>query len=131
MQGKNLEFSYISSGNVNINDTIFLANLNLLDYVTKDDIFEITKTDKIDKLEIIEQILSQEAISEQYNIISLSNHSEIANETKSIAFDLIKSKFLSLKDKIIENEKVETLMGKLKKKVNINNKYVYVTLLST
>ncbi|EKE28757.1 MAG: hypothetical protein ACD_3C00018G0006 [uncultured bacterium (gcode 4)] len=131
MQGKNLEFSYISSWNVNLNDTIFLSNLNLLDYVTRDDIFEITKTDKIDKLEIVEQILSQEAVIEQYNIISISNHNEATDESKSIAFDLIKSKFLSLKDKIIENEKVETVLSKFKKKVDINNKYVYVSLLST
>lgn len=130
MQGKNLEFSYISSWNVNVNDTIFLSNLNLLDYVTKDDIFEITRTDKIDKLEIVEQILSQEAVIEQYNIISISNHSELTDDWKNIAFDLIKSKFLSLKDKLIENEKVDTLLTKFKKKIDINNKYVYVSLLS-
>jgi len=52
---------------------IFLSNLNLLDYITKDDIFEIIRTEKIDKLEIVEQILSQEATHEQYNLVSISN----------------------------------------------------------
>jgi hypothetical protein len=54
--------------------------MNLLDYVTRDDILEITRTDKIDKLEIVEQILSHEAISEQYNIITISNISEVKEE---------------------------------------------------
>lgn len=131
MQWKNLEFSYISSWNVNLGDSIFLSNLNLLDYVSKDDIFEISKAEKIDKLEIIEQILSQEASSEQFNLISLSNISEIQIDNKNIAFDLIKSKFLSIKDKLIENEKVDSLLTKIKSKINLKNKYVYISLLST
>ncbi|MDD2565265.1 MAG: hypothetical protein PHZ26_01110 [Candidatus Gracilibacteria bacterium] len=130
MQGKNLEFSYISSGNVNVSDMIFLSNLNLLDYITKDDIFEIIRTKKIDKLEIIEQILSQEATNEQYNLISISNTTEYTEESKNIAFDLIKGKFLSLKDKLIENEKVDTIVTKLKNKINLKNKYVYLGFLS-
>ena len=130
MQWKNLEFSYISSWNVNINDTIFLANLNLLDYVTRDDIFEITRTEKIDKLEIIEQILSQEAVSEQYNLISIVNATEVKDEGKNIALDLIKSKFLSIKDKLIENKQVDNLLTKIKNKIDLKNKYVYLTLLS-
>lgn len=130
MQGKNLEFSYISSWNVNVSDMIFLSNLNLLDYITKDDIFEIIRTKKIDKLEIIEQILSQEATNEQYNLISISNTTEYTEESKNIAFDLIKGKFLSLKDKLIENEKVDTIVTKLKNKINLKNKYVYLWFLS-
>gem|GEM_PF-2292705 len=85
---------------------IFLANLNLLDYITKDDIFEIIKTDKIDKLEIIEQILSQEAVSEQYNIISISNTQEKPQETKNIAMSVIKERFLSVADKIKGNKRI-------------------------
>lgn len=130
MQWKNLEFSYISSWNVNIWDIIFLANLNLLDYITKDDIFEIIKTEKIDKLEIIEQILSQEAVSEQYNIISISNTQEKTQENKNISFDAIKEKFISIADKIKENEQVWTLVEKIKEKVDLNNRYVYFSLLS-
>lgn len=130
MQGKNLEFSYISSWSVNVWDMIFLSNLNLLDYITKDDIFEIIKTEKIDKLEIIEQILTSESNKEQYNIISIVNIIQNEDESKNIAFDLIKSKFLSLKDKLIENEKVDSVLTKLKSKINLKNKYVYVSVLT-
>lgn len=131
MQGKNLEFSYISSWNINIWDNIFIANLNLLDYITKDDLFEISRAQKIDKLEIIEQILSQEITSEQYNIISIWNESKIKDENYTISFDLIKSKFLSIKDKISENEKIDTIIGKIKSKIDLKNKYVYLGLLGS
>jgi len=130
MQWKNLEFSYISSWNVNIGDMIFLANLNLLDYITKDDIFEIIKTDKIDKLEIIEQILSQEAVSEQYNIISISNTQEKPQETKNIAMSVIKERFLSVADKIKGNKRIWTIIEQIKAKIDLKNKYVYLTFLS-
>lgn len=130
MQWKNLEFSYISSWNVNIWDMIFLSNLNLLDYITKDDIFEIIKTDKIDKLEIIEQILSQEAVSEQYNIISISNTTEKPKEVKNIAINVVKEKFISIADKIKGNEKVGTVIEQIKSKIDLKNKYVYLTFLS-
>jgi len=130
MQWKNLEFSYISSGNVNVGDMIFLANLNLLDYITKDDIFEIIKTEKIDKLEIIEQILSQEAISEQYNIISISNTTDKPQEAKNIALNVIKDKFISIADKIKENEKVWTIIEQIKSRIDLKNKYVYISFLA-
>ena len=130
MQGKNLEFSYISTWNIGLNDMVFLSNLNLLDYISKDDIFEISRTDKIDKLEIIEQILSQEAVEEQYNIISISNENEKQNENKSASIDAIRNTFLSIKDKIVENEKVENLIWNIKTQVDIKNKYVYVSFLT-
>lgn len=130
MQWKNLEFSYISSGNVNIGDMIFLANLNLLDYITKDDIFEIIKTEKIDKLEIVEQILSQEAVNEQYNIISISNTSDKPQEVKNIAINIIKDKFIFIADKIKENEKIWTVIEQIKAKIDLKNKYVYISFLA-
>lgn len=130
MQWKNLEFSYISSWNVTANDIIFVANLNLLDYVTKDDVFEIMRTESIDKLEIIEKILTQEATSEQYSLISITNSESTEAESRNTAINVIKNKFLSIKDRLIENEKVEGIIEKFKQKVNLKNKYVYLSFLS-
>lgn len=129
MQSKNLEFSYISSGNILWNDMVFFSNLNLLDYITKDDIFEIVKTQKVDKLEIIEQILAQEAVNEQYHIISVTLPTDSKEEINSLNFDLIKSKFLSIKDRIEENEKVVSLISKIKNKIDFKNKYIYLSFL--
>ncbi|MBP8016727.1 hypothetical protein KAZ01_01855, partial [Candidatus Gracilibacteria bacterium] len=74
MQGKNLEFSYISSGNIGPSDNIYISNVKILDYITKDDIFEISKLkDDHEKINIIERLFIEENINEQYEIILLSN----------------------------------------------------------
>ncbi|MDD2487041.1 MAG: hypothetical protein PHS92_01605 [Candidatus Gracilibacteria bacterium] len=130
MQGKNLEFSFISSGNIGSADNIYISNIEILNYITKDDILEISLiSDTEKKLELIEKIISQEDINEQYDIIILNNKKEIiVNQKKS--FDDIKKQFISIKDKIGENKQVGMIIEKIKSKIDLNNKYVKIGFFS-
>lgn len=70
------QFSYISTGSLNSDDTICISNTNLLDYLTQDDIFEMTTESMRTQEEsdyIIENLLSSEIREIQTDIILLFN----------------------------------------------------------
>lgn len=127
MQWKNLEFSFISSWNVGISDNVYISNIEILNYITKDDILEISLIGDVEKkLELIEKIISWEDINEQFDMIILNNKKdEIIDGKKS--FDDLKKHFLSIKDKISENKQVSIVIEKVKSKIDLNNKYLKVS----
>lgn len=127
MQGKNLEFSYISSWNIWPSDNIYISNVKILDYITKDDIFEISKLkDDHEKINIIERLFIEENINEQYEIILLSNKLLVQEweNIQNINLNEIKEKLLSIKDKIVENEYVWKVMQYIKSKIDLQNKHI-------
>jgi hypothetical protein len=108
--------------------------VELLDHITKDDIFEISKIrSNENKINIIERIFSEEDIlEEQYEIIFIGNHEKIENETKDIVFlDIIKDKYdifiAKFKESVIENEQVKKIIEKIKSKINFQNKKIYAS----
>ncbi|EKE26544.1 MAG: hypothetical protein ACD_4C00246G0001 [uncultured bacterium (gcode 4)] len=130
MQWKNLEFSYISSWNIWQFDNVYISNIEILNYITKDDILEISLIDDSEKkLELIEKIISQEDITEQYDMIVLNCKKDIIAFQKN-SFETIKNQFLNIKDKLWENKQVQIAIEKIKSRIDLNNKYVKITFFS-
>lgn len=71
------QFSYISSGTINPNDTLYVSNTNLLDYLTQDDMFEMTGDKNAHTGEetghIIENLLSREIRETSTDLVLLYN----------------------------------------------------------
>ncbi|MCK9272532.1 hypothetical protein M0P65_03225 [Candidatus Gracilibacteria bacterium] len=132
MQGKNLEFSFISSGIINSGDNIYISNIELLNYISKDDILEISLIDDTTKkLDIIEKIIASEETEGQYDIIILNNASEKVIENRADYVEKIKKNFLVLKDRMVEDKRINSIIERIKKDVDFENKYIKVGLFST
>lgn len=131
MQWKNLEFSFISSWIINSGDNIYISNIELLNYISKDDILEISLIDDTNKkLDIIEKIIASEETEWQYDIIILNNEQEKSIENRADYVEKIKKNFLVLKDRMVENKKISYRLDRIKKEVDWNNKYIKIALFS-
>ncbi|EKD66816.1 MAG: hypothetical protein ACD_49C00009G0041 [uncultured bacterium (gcode 4)] len=132
MQGKNLEFSFISSWIINTGDNIYISNIELLNYISKDDILEISLIDDTSKkLEIIEKIIAEEETEWQYDIVILNNSQEKVIENRADYIEKIKNNFLVLKDRMVENKKISYWIERIKKEIDFENKYIKIGLFST
>ncbi len=134
MQGKNLEFSYISSWNIGVFDNIYISNIEFLNHITKDDIFEISKIkSNEEKNQIIDKILWEEDLEEQYNIIYINNKEVIEKEEKTqdsflkYIIEKLLIYFNQFKDFILENEKLKNIFYKVKSKIDFKNKNIYAS----
>lgn len=129
------QFSYISSGIIGADDALCISNTNLLDYLTQEDIFEMTN-EKIHSREeanhIIENLLSREIHEVPTDLILLSNPEKIAKkstftwDTTSLnkVLSIIKKQGISLYVTCKKNEQVIHLVTEIKKRVDFNNKYL-------
>lgn len=96
------QFSYISSGTVNPSDAICISNTNLLDYFTKEDLCEISKSG-IQTIEsspnITENLLNKEIPSISTDMILVTN-GEKTSSASQIPWDTAKIKevFSSIKN---------------------------------
>ncbi len=134
MQGKNLEFSYISSWNIWASDNVYISNIEFLNYITKDDIFEISKIQSNEeKNQIIDKILWEEDLEEQYNIIYINNKENIEKSkiNEDNFFNIFLPKLLiyfnQFKDFLIENETLKNIYFKIKSKIDFKNKNIYAS----
>ena len=135
MNEKVPQFSYISSGAIGPDDTLCISNTNLLDYLTHDDMFEMSDKNIYSEEEsghIIENLLTREIHETSTDLILLFNPEKIM---KSSAFtwdttalekiySTVKQKGVSLSQSLKKNEQVVRLTGEIKKRVDFNNKYV-------
>lgn len=76
------EFSYVSSGSVKHPDSLYVANIDLLDYLTEDDVTELAAAGKDDEKRLaIENLIRREAGKRAIDCIALTN----ANVTDVVA----------------------------------------------
>ncbi len=128
------QFSYISSGIIGSMDTLCISNTNLFDYLTQEDILEMTD-EKIHLKEetghIIENLLSREIREVPTDLILLYNPEKLAKkstftwDTTSLekALSLVKKQGKSAYDACKKNEQVIRLVAEIKKRIDGNNKY--------
>lgn len=127
------QFSYISSGMIGTDDTLCISNVNLLDYLTQDDMFEMTdgKAHTRDEADsIIENLLSREIRDISTDMILLHNPEKALKKT-TLAWDTtglekvlatIKNQSISLYESCKKNEQVKQLVNEAKKHIDFNNK---------
>ncbi|MDQ1343286.1 MAG: hypothetical protein QG650_5, partial [Patescibacteria group bacterium] len=68
------EFSYVSSGSVKHPDSLYVANIDLLDYLTEEDVTELATVGKDDEKRLaIENLIRREAGNRAIDCIALTN----------------------------------------------------------
>lgn len=68
------EFSYVSSGSVKYPDSLYVANIDLLDYLTEEDVSELATAGKDDEKRLaIENLIRREAGKRAIDCIALTN----------------------------------------------------------
>lgn len=68
------EFSYVSSGSVKHPDSLYVANIDLLDYLTEEDVTELATVGKDDEKRLaIENLIRREAGKRAIDCIALTN----------------------------------------------------------
>lgn len=68
------EFSYVSSGSVKHPDSLYVANIDLLDYLTEEDVAELAAVGKDDEKRLaIENLIRREAGKRAIDCIALTN----------------------------------------------------------
>lgn len=68
------EFSYVSSGSVKHPDSLYVANIDLLDYLTEEDVAELATVGKDDEKRLaIENLIRREAGKRAIDCIALTN----------------------------------------------------------
>lgn len=79
------EFSYVSSGEVTFPDSLYVANVDLLDYLTEDDVAELSSAGKDEEKRLaIENLIRREAENRAIDCIVLSNSGTEISETVGI-----------------------------------------------
>ncbi len=135
MQGSDGDFWYISSGSISSEDNVFISTINLLDYLTKDDIFELSSiTDREKKSEIIGNLLGQELKNTDCHVLVITNPVEKKLSSQSKTFDYIidlKKKITTWKEKLLESDIYKKTVEYIGSKVNLENKYIRGSLLGT
>lgn len=143
LQEKIPQFSYISSGDIGPDDTLFISNTNLLDYFTQDDMFEIfpkamtdgeSGEDREDTKHMIENLLSREIREIPTDLILLYNPENISKKTifpsswnttlLQNSVTVIKKWGISLYTACKNNEQLANIWQKIGEKVDLDNKYL-------
>ncbi len=137
------QFSYISSGTIGSNDTLSISNVNLLDYLTQDDMIEILPMAISEEIlekshpreepdHVIENLLSREVRDSSTDLILLYNPEQISKKS-IITWDttalekilsVIKKQGIELYNTCRKNEKIAEFLEQAKKRINFNNKYL-------
>ncbi len=73
MGSNNREFSYVSSGTVGLGDALYIANKDLLSFLTKEDLAEFARTNDS---AIVEDLLSREAAGDSIECLVFQNSLE-------------------------------------------------------
>lgn len=74
MSSSACEFSYVSSGSVKHPDSLYVANIDLLDYLTEEDVTELAMVGKDDEKRLaIENLIRREAGKRAIDCIALTN----------------------------------------------------------
>lgn len=130
------QFSYISSGIINPNDTLYISNTNLLDYLTTDDMFEMTNDKNIhsgeESAHIIENLLTREIREAStdlillYNPTSVTKKAAISWDTTALESVLATAKkyMVSAYDTCKNHRYTTRLLDEVKTRVDFNNKYI-------
>lgn len=127
------QFSYISSGAIGTDDTLCVSNVNLLDYLTQDDVFEMVDGKSYTRAEadhIIENLLSREIRDISTDLIILHNPEKamkkpgLAWDTTALekALSLVKHHGASFYDACKKNEQVGKIVDEAKKRIDFNDK---------
>ena len=77
-------YAYLSSGTISPNDTLCISNTNLLDYLTEEDMFEMTNEKMHSQEEtdsIIENLLTREIRESSTDLIFLYNPEKVARKS--------------------------------------------------
>ena len=139
LQEKIPQFSYISSGAISPDDTLCISNTNLLDYLTEEDMFEMTNEKTYSQEEadyIIENLLTREIRDTSTNLILLYNPEKVAKKS-TISWDTTALKKLLITAKkqgetiysnCKKNEYIIRAITEVKKHVDFNNKYLRASL---
>lgn len=130
------QFSYISSGAIGPDDTLCISNTSLLDYLTTDDMFEMTNEKAHSREEtdyIIENLLSREIRGTPTDLILLYNPEKKSKTSSALAWDTtvmkkilssVKQQGESLYAACRKNEQVIRLIAEARKRIDFNNKYL-------
>lgn len=133
------QFSYISTGAIGPDDTLCISNTNLLDHLTTDDMFEMTDKTNHSKEEmshIIENLLSREIRETPTDLILLYNPEKITKKLSlswnmtalEKTLSIVKQKSISwynvCKTTCKESERLTHVIEEVKKRVDMNNKYL-------
>lgn len=73
MGSNNREFSYVSSGTVGVGDALYIANKDLLSFLTKEDLTEFARTNDS---AIVEDLLSRESAGDSIECLVFQNSVE-------------------------------------------------------
>ena len=74
MGGGNIEFSYISSGSIKPTDSVYIANVDLLDYFAPEDLLDIARGGESDVVRSsIERMIEREAGNAHIDCVILTN----------------------------------------------------------
>ncbi|MFZ4461410.1 MAG: hypothetical protein ACOYN2_02470 [Patescibacteria group bacterium] len=73
MGSNNREFSYVSSGTVGLGDALYIANKDLLSFLTKEDLTEFARTNDST---IVEGLLSRESAGDSIECLVFQNSAE-------------------------------------------------------
>jgi hypothetical protein len=128
MQGRDGDFGYISSGLIGNDDNLLIANIDLLNYITKDDIFELSSMESIEnKGDIITNLLSQELNNMNYHVLFVTNRTErkVVTEAPVQKYIINLQKYSkTIKDTITEHELYKKSLAYITERINFQNKYV-------
>ena len=140
IQEKVPQFSYISSGIIGANDTLFVSNTNLLDYLTQGDMMEMT-SEKIDSQEemhhIIENLLSREIRETPTDLILLYNPEKLSKKFVFSSWNtavlkemlaILKKQGKALYTVCKNNERIAKFLQEIGKRIDLENKYLRSSL---
>ncbi|MDD4530894.1 MAG: hypothetical protein PHO80_05100, partial [Candidatus Gracilibacteria bacterium] len=112
-----IEFSYVLSGELASKNQIFLSNVDLLSYLTKDDLIEISNLSKnTEKLETINNFLIRDISDKSFDIVVLE--SGATSQIKETKFEKY-SKYIGYVKNMIESEKTKKIVENLKENEKI------------
>lgn len=112
-----IEFSYVLSWELASKNQIFLSNVDLLSYLTKDDLIEISNLSKnTEKLETINNFLIRDISDKSFDIVVLE--SGATSQIKETKFEKY-SKYIWYVKNMIESEKTKKIVENLKENEKI------------
>lgn len=152
IQEKVSQFSYISSGAVNPEDALYISNIDLLDYLTQDDMHEMIPSGghkgfsaewsgrnghvREDADHVIENLLSREIPDASAHLILLYNpertfkKSSLPWDTAAVGktFAFVRERSGSLYETIKNNKQVVHVIEEAKKRIDFNDKRLRTVL---
>lgn len=139
MGGGNIEFSYISSGAIKPTDSVYIANVDLLDYFSPEDLLEIARGgDSETARDSIERMIEREAGSTPIDCVILTNPDftdirmpgaqdgfmETVLSYSKFAYEKTKSVIIPLYEKAKENERFREVVAGVKTWNGWNNEKI-------